>query len=213
MSDNRARKGVRRLQPDERENLIVAEAVRFFAEAGFGGQTRELARRLGITHALLFHYFESKDALIDRVYDEVFAGRWKPQWETLLDDRSIPIRDRLVAFYTDYARTILSYEWVRIFLFSGLSGETINRRYLDFLREHVFARVVREVRVDADRSPAARRRAPSEAEIEIVWGLHASIFYMGIRKWVYDLPVPDDVDPIIEAKVVAFLDGARHAFA
>jgi hypothetical protein len=52
--------------------------------------------------------------------------------------------------------------------------------------------------VDADNTRAAQRRKPSE--IEIVWGLHASTFYMGVRKWVYNLPVSDNLDPIIEAE-------------
>ena len=46
-----------RLSPAERERLIVAGAVRYFAEVGFGGQTRELSRRLGITQPLLYRYF------------------------------------------------------------------------------------------------------------------------------------------------------------
>ncbi len=55
--------------------MIVREAVSFFAEHGFEGQTRELARRLGITQPLLYRYFPDKAALIDRVYREVFLDR------------------------------------------------------------------------------------------------------------------------------------------
>ena len=69
-----------RLLPGERERLIVNEAIRFFAEAGFAGQTRELSRRLGITQPLLYRYFPSKRALLERVYQEVFLGRWDPTW-------------------------------------------------------------------------------------------------------------------------------------
>ena len=56
-----------RLPREERERRIVQEAIRFFAEAGFGGDTRELAKRVNVTHPLLFRYFPSKDALIERV--------------------------------------------------------------------------------------------------------------------------------------------------
>ena len=38
-----------RLTPEQRERQIVDGAIRFFAEVGFEGQTRELAKRLGIT--------------------------------------------------------------------------------------------------------------------------------------------------------------------
>ena len=33
----------------EREKVILESAIRFFAEHGFEGQTRELAKRIGIT--------------------------------------------------------------------------------------------------------------------------------------------------------------------
>ena len=55
------------------EKMIVEEAIRFFAEAGFAGQTRELARRLDVTQPLLFQYFPTKDDLIERV--RVWDGR------------------------------------------------------------------------------------------------------------------------------------------
>src|SRR3546814_15874232 len=54
-----------RLPRAERERLIVEGAVQFFAEVGFGGDTRELAKRLNITHPLLFRYFASQNALIE----------------------------------------------------------------------------------------------------------------------------------------------------
>src|SRR3546814_4311648 len=73
-----------RLPRAERERLIVEGAVQFFAEVGFGGDTRELANRLNITHPLLFRYFASKNALIERVYQEEFIGRWNPYWEIVI---------------------------------------------------------------------------------------------------------------------------------
>jgi AcrR family transcriptional regulator len=194
------------LSRDAREQLIVREAVRFFAEHGFGGRTRELARRLGITQPLLYRHFPSKAALIDRVYEEVYLNRWKPEWERLLDDRSIPLAERLTRFYQDYARTILSYEWTRIFLFSGLTGTSINRRYLRLVRERVFPRVVREIRVTYG-LPRRVARTRDDADTELVWGLHASIFYIGIRKWVYGVPVPRDIDRLVAQKVRIFLEG------
>jgi AcrR family transcriptional regulator len=194
------------LPRDTREQLIVREAVRFFAEFGFGGRTRELARRLGVTQPLLYRHFASKAALIDRVYKEVYLNRWKPEWEWLLDDRSIPLPERLTRFYQDYARTILSYEWTRIFLFSGLTGTSINRRYLKLVRERIIPRVVREVR-RAYGLPHRVGQSRADADVELVWGLHASIFYIGIRKWVYGMPVSGDLDRLVAQKVRSFLEG------
>jgi AcrR family transcriptional regulator len=202
----------KRLPPDERERLIARAAVRFFAEHGFEGQTRELARRIGITQPLLYRYFPSKEALIERVYQEVFVGHWDPRWEALIEDRKIPLRERLLRFYQDYARAILSYEWVRLFTFSGLKGLDLNARYLQLLHDRIFPRVVAEVRHAYGR-PSPQEVPIGEAETEIVWSLHAAIFYLGVRRWIYDLPIPEDLDRAVADKVAAFLDGAPAVMA
>ena len=118
----------RRLRPKERERQIVDGAIRYFAEVGFEGQTRELARRLNITQPFLFRYFPTKDDLIDRVYEEVYLSRWKDEWVDDLTDRTVSLEERLIRYYEDYVATIFGYEWIRIFMFSGLKGEPINQR-------------------------------------------------------------------------------------
>ena len=127
----RRQPAVPRISREARERMIAQAAVMFFAEHGFDGQTRELARRLGITQPLLYSYFPNKAALIDRVYREVFLDRWKPQWQDRVADRSRPLPERLTRFYQDYANLILSYEWVRLFMFSGLKGLDITKRYCE----------------------------------------------------------------------------------
>jgi len=63
----------------ERERHIVDGSITFFSEHGFDAQMRELASAIGVTHTLIYHYFPTKQALVDRVYLEVFEGRWKPE--------------------------------------------------------------------------------------------------------------------------------------
>ncbi len=93
----------KRLKREDRDREIALAAMAFFAEVGFDGDTRELARRLGVTQSLIFRYFPNKAALIERVYQEVYVGRWNPYWESIIADRSVPLRDRLVRLYKDYA--------------------------------------------------------------------------------------------------------------
>ena len=104
---NRTQKGgddapKKRMDKDEREAHIIEEAVCFFAEHGFEGKTRDLAKRIGITQPLLYRYFPSKEHLIERVYDEVYVQRWNPKWEKLIRDRSRPIDERLCVFYKEH---------------------------------------------------------------------------------------------------------------
>ncbi|MET4476693.1 TetR/AcrR family transcriptional regulator [Bradyrhizobium sp. F1.13.3] len=210
-SKARARAQIRepqRLDPSERESIIAREAVSFFAEHGFGGQTRELAKRLGITQPLLYRYFPSKEALIERVYQEVFVGRWKPSWEKIITDRSVPLKARLIHFYREYAEVILTYEWIRLFMFAGLRDLGLNARYLKMLRERAFERVIEEIRTEYGR-PSTDEVPATVLEIEMVWGLHAAIFYLGVRKFIYSMPLETDVNSIIDAKVTTFLSGVR----
>ena len=200
----------KRLTAVDRERQIVAGAMSFFSEHGLDGQLRDLAGQLGITHTLLYHYFPTKQALIERVYTEMFEGRWKPEWEVLLDDKKLDVETKLTQFYSDYAKVILQSDWVRIFVFSGLSDRYITDRYFALLREKLFPRLVRETRKYRG---IASRSKPAGRELELLLGLHGNIFYMGIRRWIYGQAVHDvqgvvmvdDVEDYIHDKVLAYL--------
>lgn len=194
----------RRLLPEEREQQIVAKAIEHFTRHGFAGSTRELAKKIGVTQPLLYRYFPSKEALIDRVYSEIF--RWETNWEVGLTDREVPLVQRMYRFYGDYSTVILREEWIRIFIFAGLTREGINTKYLNKLRSRVFLPLLDEIRAAYD-IPAPRSAGELETEVELVWGLHASIFYLGVRKWIYGLLIPKDIDALIRRKVDAFLRG------
>lgn len=198
----------KKLKGEEREKLIAQEAVRFFAEVGFGGDTRQLARRLGITQSLIYRYFPTKAALIDRVYNEVYMGRWNHYWETVLADRSVPLEDRLIRHYTDYAKAALNHDWVRIFMFSGLAGESINLRYLEFLRSRVLEPICVELRAEL-KLPSVDEVPLTEAEVELVWGINARLFYFGQRRWIFNLPLAEDLDTMIRHTIEHFMAGAR----
>ena len=98
MSENTTRQ---RLQPEDRERLILDGAISFFAEVGFEGSTRELAARIGVTQPLLYRYFPTKEVLLDRVYREVYLSKWDPRWESQIVDRDIPLEDRYADFMSN----------------------------------------------------------------------------------------------------------------
>lgn len=190
----------------DREKAILDAAIAFFAEHGFEGQTRELAKRIGITHSAIYRHFPSKEALIERVYHHVYVSRWNPQWEALIADRSRPLEDRLIQFYLEYVERIFTYEWVRIFVFSGLRSYDITGRYLTIIQNKLIVPVCVELRRQA--RPAVRSRSKvTELEQEAVWGLHGQIFYIAIRKFVYRTAVPTQLDGIIADHVRRFMRG------
>lgn len=196
----------RRLAPEDREHQILQAAIGFFARHGFEASTRDLARELGITQPLLYRYFPNKEVLVERVYEEVFVRRWNPEWEEWLADRSVPLDQRLKRYLKDYARFVLRSEWVRIFMYAGLSRGGINQKYLARLRERHFLVIARELRHAFD-IPDPSDASAEDEEVELVWAMHSSVFYIGVRKWIYDLPAPRQLDRLIDQRVEAFLHG------
>jgi AcrR family transcriptional regulator len=196
-----------RLAPEDREHQIIQKAITIFAEHGFEASTRDLARELGVTQPLLYRYFPTKDALVERVYDEVFVRRWNPEWEEWLADRSSPLADRLKRYFIDYARFVLRSEWVRIFVFAGLTRGGINQKYLARLRERHFMVIAREMRHEYG-IPEPANADELEDELDLVWAMHSSVFYIGVRKWIYEQPTPKSLDRVIDMRVDSFLLGA-----
>lgn len=195
-----------RLTPDDRRRQIVTAAVSYFAEVGFEGGTRELARRLGVTQPLIYRYFPSKEDLIRAVYDEVFLTKWDPAWELLLTDTTQPIRDRLVTFYLRYTDVVFTPEWMRVYLFAGLRGLDINRWWMEFVEHNVLRRVAETMRSTLGLQSTVHRPI-SPAEMELYWLFHGGIFYYGLRRGVYQKPPEIPLADFITGSVDAMLAG------
>src|SRR3974390_2412423 len=206
----RARLKQKRLSPDDRRKEFVAKATEFFSEEGFGGGTRALARRLGVTQPLLYRYFPSKDDLIKEVYRIVYLEPLDTGWDRLLTDRSRPLRDRLLEFYRGYTNVIFTRKWIRIYLYSGLRGLDINRWYVGVVRDKILTRIIRECRHDLGLPAQTKPAAP---EIELAWVFHSGIFYYGVRKYIYESPVLEDQERMIRDAIAAFLAGYEKVFA
>lgn len=188
----------RRLAPAERREQIIDAAAAYFAECGLEGSTRELSKRMGVTQSLIFNYFDTKADLLEAVYNRVYLDRISPTWSALITDRSRPVRERLVQFYLEYGKAIFTYEWMRIFMYSGLAGTALNRRYLTHIRTVALDPILTEIKAAAPESAAL--------DIEDIWNLHGGIVYLGIRRFVYQMPVPQDDTDAITRAVDRFLD-------
>jgi AcrR family transcriptional regulator len=193
LMETQQREPKRRLKPSERRGQIVEAAVAFFAEVGLEGRTRDLSARLGITQPLLYKYFNSKEALVEAVFERVYLDRLQPEWRDWLLDRSIPLKQRLLQFYHAYTRAIFTYEWLRIFMFAGLAGAQLNNRYLGHLRATFLEPMLEEL--------AAAAIGEYRPEMEDIWNLHGGIVYLGIRRFVYQTPTPEDFAPAIERAI------------
>jgi TetR/AcrR family transcriptional regulator, fatty acid metabolism regulator protein len=93
----------RSIAQEEKRRLILAAAVRVFARKGFHTcRVGDIAEEAGVAHGLLYHYFSSKDELLQAVFRETWAELLellegvadsdKPAREQLQDVASVLLR-------------------------------------------------------------------------------------------------------------------------
>jgi len=195
----------KRLSSAERRQDFINKAIVFFSDEGFESSTRGLAKKLGVTQPLLYRYFPSKEDLITEVYDAVYVNRWRPEWDDLLRDRSRPLAERLNSFYNIYTDVIFNREWMRIYLFSGLKGVDINRRYMQLVRQRILEPILTEARAEFGLSDRQAR----DCEVEFAWIMHGGIFYYGVRDLIYESIISTDKERVIHDAIEAFLAGLK----
>jgi TetR/AcrR family transcriptional regulator, fatty acid metabolism regulator protein len=81
--------------PDKRR-LILDAAVKVFARQGFHAcRVSDIADEAGVAYGLVYHYFASKD----EVLDTLFLERWNVMLDTIreVDTHAIPVREKLLA--------------------------------------------------------------------------------------------------------------------
>jgi len=85
---------------DRRRELLDA-AVRVFARKGFhGSRVGDIAEEAGVAHGLLYHYFRSKEEVLETIFREV--------WDLLAEDTNrieqadVPLREQLRRFARIY---------------------------------------------------------------------------------------------------------------
>jgi len=80
----------------EKRRLILDAAVRVFARQGFNAcRVSDIADEAGVAYGLVYHYFRSKD----EVLDTLFLERWNVMLDVIgdLDGQAIPAREKLYA--------------------------------------------------------------------------------------------------------------------
>ncbi|HLL92080.1 MAG TPA: TetR/AcrR family transcriptional regulator [Solirubrobacteraceae bacterium] len=95
MSTSRAKVGRAKASQDKRR-LILDAAVRVFARQGFHAcRVSDIADEAGVAYGLVYHYFDSKD----EVLDVLFLERWSVMLDLIreVDAQEIPVREKLGA--------------------------------------------------------------------------------------------------------------------
>ena len=177
-------------EPEKRRAILHA-AVRVFAEKGYHGcRIADVARAAGVAYGLVYHYFRSKDEILDTL----FLERWNVLLEAIreVDREPAPARDKLyaiVSFIVDSYRhdpdlmKVIIVEVTR-------AANTFGRSHLAEIREAY----------DGIAVIVEKAQAAGEFKSTVTPAFAAMAFYGAIEQvltgWIFDvLPgAPEDVD-------------------
>lgn len=178
---------------------IIAAAARLYAEHGFDVPLSRIARAARVPEARL----RRTGNLREQVLTQLFAGRWKPEWDSLLIDRRLSLEERLTRFYAQYRGKIERGEarlWTRAGLL-GMHGPRFSRT----LERRILVPVARELRHEAG---VRSKRAVSNREIELVQMLHGAIAFPHTRSYIFDMDVHGRLPELVAMMVRVWLPGA-----
>jgi TetR/AcrR family transcriptional regulator len=132
----------RLLNRDKLEAEIAAVAVRVFAECGYEGTSiADVAERAGLSKQNLMYYYPSKQALYQRVLDEVL-DEWLARMENLADESQEPA-EVLRAYVQAKLRFSREQPWAsRVYAMEVISGAQlygaqIQNRVVPLLRKDI----------------------------------------------------------------------------
>lgn len=123
-------------RPNQREHILDAALELIAAHGAAKMSMRMLATKCGLNVAAIYHYFDSKDALVAAVIDERQYGARLAEIPEI--DPSLPPRERLERMFTVLWEGALAEEPVwRVLLGEGLRGEAavvpVGRNLLDVI--------------------------------------------------------------------------------
>jgi AcrR family transcriptional regulator len=194
---------VPRLPPAERRAQILARASEFFAEYGLTAQTRALAAACGVAQRLLYRYFPSKSALLDEVYREAIVSPFKAVWLVQLRDRGQSFEQRLLDFYQNYYRTVLTRKWLRLFLYASLAEARMAPDYISVIVFDLLETIVREA------AHEQQVKLPQDPALvhEVGWVLHGAVSHLAIRQHLYNASLDVAEERVLALHVRGFLAG------
>jgi len=197
-------------QAAEKRRLILDAAVRVFARQGFHAcRVSDIADEAGVAYGLVYHYFRSKD----EVLDTLFLERWDILLDAIreVDGQDVAAREKLYAiasFIVDSYRH--DQDLMKVIIVE------VTRAANSFGRSHLAK--IREA-YDLIAAIVEKAQASGEFKATVTPAFAAMAFYGAIEQvltgWIFDvLPgAPEDVDQAKEFVVETICGGleARSA--
>jgi AcrR family transcriptional regulator len=120
---------------EERRALILETAARHFEEKGYAGTSvDDIARELGVTKAAVYHYWGSKEELLEEIQDRALT--FLREKLDRLDYEENPYETRLEATAAAYIDAVLeNTSFVSVLLRDFVSSERTREKQRAFMRQ------------------------------------------------------------------------------
>jgi TetR/AcrR family transcriptional regulator len=136
------RTSTQRLPASDRRRQLVETALDFFSRKGFGGTTtKEIAAAAGVTEAIIFRHFPTKqdlyNAVLDHHHDSAQLAECIARWKTYMDDNDDEglVRDIIERILDSYRRDLRGH---RVLLFAALEGHETGLEHARALKLPIF---------------------------------------------------------------------------
>jgi AcrR family transcriptional regulator len=111
----------------DRRQLILDAALNVFAEQGFdGATTKDIATRAGVTHGLIYFYFDSKPELFQAVFEDTLASAFRDlplASAAATDEPPTVVIERCVALLLDRLSSPRAGSLARLMMRMAVTGE------------------------------------------------------------------------------------------
>jgi len=130
-----------RMSSEERRQQLIRVAMSLFSQKGFSGTTtKEIARVAGVTEAIVFRHFPTKDALYAAILDykanEARLEEWIEEAQEFVERRDDE------ALFRSLMRRIMEHhrlnrEFTRLMFYSALERHSLATNFCDKLRSRL----------------------------------------------------------------------------
>jgi AcrR family transcriptional regulator len=197
-----------KLTKEERKEQIVKAAIKLFSQKGFNGtKTKEIAKKAGISEALLFKFFPTKSSL----YSAIIAYRIKQLQQTdqsyyqKLDSESFS--DFLSRLAKNHIKLIEKDDsFMRLLLFSGLENHRLAKDFYNIRISKIVQQVCKYFEEEIHKG-TIRNINPSVA-VKIFMGI---VYNYLLAKCIFGLKKHANVseDEFVKIMVDIFLNGIK----
>lgn len=199
-----------RMRAEARREQLIRVAIELFSEKGFSGTTtKEIAHAAGVTEALIFRHFPTKEALYEAIL------RWRVEQscmeEKMAELREIADRRDDALLFRSVVGGILEFhsenvDFLRLMLFAMLEEHTLAQSFrerhiqqiYDFLTDYVETRQREGAFADVD----------AKAAVRAILGMP---FYHSLVNHIFHCSVHEiEVDAAVDSFVHIALEGLRR---